>query len=248
MTETAEHDRRGWRRHAIEGLAAAVEATPDATIPAYPRWSVRDLAQHVLQVHANAVIALTRPDPRQRPEPDLVTTRDDAPTTLGGAVRRAGEQSELALTGCRLDEVWTPVGPRPPSFWARRLLREGILHTWDAEQAGGSASPPGDAQAEDLIDEFLATDIARALNGGRGPGGALTIAAGTRLWSLDLRDGSVVSEPTEAPASRVDGDPPSVWLWLMRREDRPGRSSVEDGDGSVRTFETLIDGFNRPSS
>jgi hypothetical protein len=251
-----------WRRSAIGALAAAIEAAPDARLRAYPSWTVRDLAVHVTQVCGNAALAL-QDGALERPSPEVTVTPADDPETLASAVTTALGQAEAALTRCRHEVVWTPVGPRTPRFWARRLLREAVLHRWDAEGAvldgtirdagdapvvAHSPAPPGEACALELVAEFLETDVTRALtDDAQELSGVVDIVAGESAWRVDASTGEIGAATGAPAAATVRGGAAAVWLWLMRRDDLPGEVTITDGDGSAAAFTASIDGFRRPA-
>lgn len=237
-----------WRLVATEELARSIEAVPDATVPAYPEWTVRDLAIHVVRVFGNAAIAL-RSGALERPDPHLQVERGHEPATLARAVRASLREAETALDRCEHNLVWTPVGARGPSFWGRRLFREAVLHRWDAEQARGAATSPDPEQAQELIDEFLDTDVPRGLaSGDRGRSGVVAIRSLERSWTVDLAHGLVdVVDGSATATATIAGDAPAVWLWLMRRDGLPSAVSVDDVDGSASVFTDLIDLFSRPT-
>lgn len=237
---------RRWRWLATDELAAAVEAAPDAVVPAYAPWTVRDLAVHVVRVYANARLAL-RGGLLQRPEPELSVVAGGDPAGLAAAIRDGLDAAEAALQTCSHETVWTPVGTRGPAFWARRLLREAVLHRWDAQQAAGAADPPTEEQALELIDEFLDTDVSRAVaSGDVGSAGIVTLRAGARTWRIDLSSGVGRDGAPDAAAS-VHGEPAVVWLWSMGRNGLPGAVVIEDPDGSAGAFVDMIRQLNRPT-
>lgn len=248
VDDTKTDEVRNWRRDATEGLATAIEIAPDAIVPAYPPWTVRDLAIHVVRIYHNAALALGS-SALERPRPELPVTRDDDPATLATAVRGALLEAETALKRCREAAVWTPVGARGASFWSRRLLREAVLHRWDAEQARGAPRTPDHEQALELIDEFFDTDIPRAFSDAHVErSGVVAIRSGGRRWTVDLARGSVAIGAEDAVAgATIDGEPAAVWLWLMCRDALPGPVSIDDPDGSARAFSDLINEFNRPN-
>jgi hypothetical protein len=239
---------RRWCRVATDGMAASIAAAPDSAVRAYPGWTGRDLALHVVRVYANAAIAL-RSGVLERPAPELALSHHAAPEALGDGVRQALREAEAALDDCPHDVVWTPVGAGPPTFWQRRLLREAVLHRWDAEQARGVPSAPDEEQVLVLIDEFLTTDVAGALAGGEHRRqGALVVRAGDHAWTVRLIDGTVDREAEDrADAATIGGEPAAVWLWLVRREERPGPVAIDDVDGHGEFFAGLIDQFARPA-
>lgn len=239
---------RRWRWRATERLAAVTQDTPDAAVPAYPGWRVRELALHVAGVFGNAALAL-RDGELERPRPQLPVTAADGAAALASALRDGLRNAEDELERCRHEVVWTPTGPRPPAFWKRRLLREAVLHRWDADDAAGNRTPPTDMEALQLLDEFLDTDVRRALDAGEyPPGGLVVFRSAGRTWQVDLAQGSVAHGPTDAAQAAVGGEPEPLWLWLMRRDPLPGRVWLDDDEhGSLAAFVELIDGFRRPT-
>jgi hypothetical protein len=251
-----------WRRSAIDGLAAAVDTAPDARLRAYPSWTVRDLAVHVTQVCGNATCTLQE-GTLDRPSPEVPVTATDDPATLAAAVTAALDDAEAALTSCRHEVVWTPVGPMAPTFWERRLLREAVLHRWDAEQASvdvmprdagdvraGAHSPtlPTESCALELVAEFLATDVARALaDDEQGLSGVVDVVAGGSATRVDLSAGVIAAATGAAAEASISGGAAAVWLWLMRRDGLPEEVAIADGDGGAAAFTALIDGFRRPA-
>lgn len=248
VDNTTTDDLRRWCLSATEGLAACIEAAPDAAVRAYSPWTVRDLALHVIRSHALATIALQNGAP-ERPNPELPVGRDDEPAALVNAVRDARQEAEVALENCQHDVVWTPVGVRNPSFWRRRLLREAVLHRWDAEQARDAATVPASEQALELVREFFDADIACAFaDEDLQRLGAVLIRAGPRQWRVDLTHRSVTVDVEDAVApALISGEPPTLWLWLMRRDGLPGPVAIDDADGSASAFTKLIDQFGRPN-
>lgn len=243
-------DVRRWRLAAVDRLAeavAAVDSAVDASVPAYPQWTVRDLACHVVRIQRLAAIAV-RSGVRERPSPDLGVTRDDEPAALAAAVRAASREAETALADSAHGVVWTPVGERDPAFWRRRLLRESVLHRWDAEQAGGAAGAIEPPVALELIAEFVDTDLPRALAGGEPRRvGSVALRSGPERWHVDLEVGSVTAGRDGDAAATVSGEPAGVWLWLMRRDAPPGTVAIDDPDGSAAVFANLLDQLSRPS-
>lgn len=236
---------RAWRQAAMDGFVSGLETAPDATVPAYPSWTVRDLAVHVLEVTTRATTAAIQ-GTTERPDVELTVSASDDPATLAGALRQACDGAEDAVGNASHDRVWTPVGPRPPRFWSLRLLREFVLHRWDAEQAGGGVDLPPEQPAELLIDEFLETDLARVLAAGdHERGGRIRLSWGARERSVDLRTATSRGQPAGEPTASISGAPARIWLWLMRRDAAPPR--IDDADGSIRAFAGLIDGLSRPA-
>lgn len=237
-----------WSATAAAGLAAATTASPDAFVPAYPTWQVRDLAVHVIRIYGLAAASL-RTGGYDRPRTELVVQRDDDPDVLASAVLAALHEAHDALLACRARTVWTPNGSLAPRFWLRRLLRESVLHRWDGEQAGGRPSVPAAKAATELIDEFLDTDVRRAFARGRlHSTGRVGLHSGDRRWIVDLSEGTTrAAGSTDDAANVISGDAASLWLWLVQRDGLPGPVSVRDADGAARRFTDVIAGLGRPS-
>jgi hypothetical protein len=154
-------------------------------------------------------------------------------------------------------------GPDGAEVWKRRLLREAVLHRWDAEQASvdsaprdagdvraGSHSPtqPTESCALELVAEFLETDVARALvDDERELSGVVDLVAGGSATRVDLSGGVTRAATGAAAEATIGGGAAAVWLWLMRRDGLPEEVTIADGDGSATAFTALIDGFRRPA-
>ncbi|HEY7142603.1 MAG TPA: maleylpyruvate isomerase family mycothiol-dependent enzyme [Streptosporangiaceae bacterium] len=129
---------------------------PDLPVPTCPGWTMRKLATHVgrAQRWAGHIVATRSPELiPYRSAPDGKLPADPA---AWPAWLRAGAQlvtSEITAAG--EDRVWTFVGPRPASFWARRMAHETAVHRADAELAAGDDPVLGDRIAADGIDEWL---------------------------------------------------------------------------------------------
>jgi uncharacterized protein (TIGR03083 family) len=137
---------------------AGIVSTADAAtrIPSCPDWSLRQLATHLGRGQRWAAEIVRRrsaefvqfrdvPDGRI---PDDPAARPDwlnaGPALLTRTLADAGQE-----------HVWTFLGMRPASFWARRMAHETAVHVADAELAiGHPVSIPADL-AVDGIDEWL---------------------------------------------------------------------------------------------
>lgn len=236
---------RRWRGEGVGALLDCLQSAPDARVPAYPEWDLRDLAVHVVRVYRMGIGALTN-DTLERPPPDLPISPDDDLATIVDGVRQALDAAEAALDGCPHPRVWTPAGPREPHFWQRRFLREAVLHRWDAEQAVGAPTVPADEPALELVDEFLDSDIVRAFADDDSTlSGAVTIRSGDGRWTVDMEHRTVTRDARAA--ATISGAPPAVWLWLMGRDELPGTVSVDGDDGSIGVFTGLVGDLKRPS-
>lgn len=113
----------------------------------------------------------------------------------------------------------------------------------------GGVAAPAHEQALELIEEFFDADVARAFaDGDLQRSGVVGIRAGPRQWRVDLTHRSVTVDVEDAVApALISGEPPALWLWLMRRDGLPGPVSIDDADGSAGAFAELIDQFGWPS-
>jgi uncharacterized protein (TIGR03083 family) len=140
-----------------ETLAGLVHGS-DLTrqVPTCPDWTLRQLATHVGRAHRWAAeIVSTRsaefipfrqvPDGRIPDDPAL-----HAPWLRAGAARLIEVVTEAGS-----DPVWTFDGPRPASFWARRMAHETAVHRADAQITAGREPQFDPVIAADGIDEWL---------------------------------------------------------------------------------------------
>jgi uncharacterized protein (TIGR03083 family) len=140
-----------------ETLAGLVHGS-DLTrqVPTCPDWTLRQLATHVGRAHRWAAeIVSTRsaefipfrqvPDGRIPDDPAL-----HAPWLRAGAARLIE-----VVKGAGSDPVWTFDGPRPASFWARRMAHETAVHRADAQITAGREPQFDPVLAADGIDEWL---------------------------------------------------------------------------------------------
>jgi len=140
-----------------ETLAGLVHGS-DLTrqVPTCPDWTLRQLATHVGRAHRWAAeIVSTRsaefipfrqvPDGRIPDDPAL-----HAPWLRAGAARLIEVVTEAGS-----DPVWTFDGPRPASYWARRMAHETAMHRADAQITAGREPQFDPVIAADGIDEWL---------------------------------------------------------------------------------------------
>jgi uncharacterized protein (TIGR03083 family) len=204
---------------AVESCYAEIEASTETLaglihgadltrqVPTCPDWTLRQLATHVGRAHRWAAeIVSTRsaefipfrqvPDGRIPDDPAL-----HAPWLRAGAariidvVREAGD-----------DPVWTFDGPRPATFWARRMAHETAMHRADAQITVGREPEFGPVLAADGIDEWL---------------GSMSGIGESDPRVDALPDGAVLH--VHVTDEGVDGE------WLVRRDG--GSLIVEPGHG-----------------
>jgi uncharacterized protein (TIGR03083 family) len=217
-------------------LEAASGAGLGADVPTCPQWQVRDLVQHVGQVHRWAFSYIstgrtTPPDDNDSPatppaEDQLLEWFRDGHAELLKTLQSTGDDLQC----------WAFLpAPSPRAFWARRQAHETAVHRADAQGAAG-IEPSYDAKfAADGVDELLFGFFAR-------PRGRLVSDPPVRLGlrATDTGDAWTMTISTDSrTATRDDGGGDCVvtatatelYLLLWNRGDA-GRCRV-DGDPSV---------------
>jgi uncharacterized protein (TIGR03083 family) len=193
----------------LAGLVHGADLTRQ--VPTCPDWTLRQLATHVGRAHRWAAeIISTRsaefipfrqvPDGRIPDDPAL-----HAPWLRAGAARLIGVVQEAGG-----DPVWTFDGPRPASFWARRMAHETAVHRADAQITVGREPEFEPDLAADAIDEWL------GYMSGIGASDARVDA---------LPDGAVLH--VHVTDEGVDGE------WLVRREGDSVTVQPGHGRGDV---------------
>ncbi|MEU7580159.1 maleylpyruvate isomerase family mycothiol-dependent enzyme [Streptomyces sp. NPDC041068] len=122
-------------REQTAGLARAVAAgNPEARVPTCPEWPLRTLVGHVGQEHRWAAELIRKGE--QLPVPDPKEADPGAPEGWAEWLREGAEDTIRAIeeTGAETT-VQTLFGPRPASFWLRRMLSDTSVHHYDAVRA-----------------------------------------------------------------------------------------------------------------
>jgi uncharacterized protein (TIGR03083 family) len=136
---------------------AAEKSGLDAPVPSCPDWNVRELVQHIGQVHrwAHSYVSTGRTTP-----PD----EHDSPATPPGDLElldwfRAGHRAIVDALRKAPDELvcWAFLpAPSPRAFWARRQAHETAIHRVDLQLAAGyGVSDLEPDFAADGIDELV---------------------------------------------------------------------------------------------
>lgn len=205
--------------HLIEQTEAFADLVkdvdPGTRVPTCPEWSLRVLVGHVGQAPRWAAgIVRTRqaaaiPDPYEA---------DPGPQSSWPEWLRAGALDLVKSVADDPDlEVWTMLGPRPASFWLRRMLCDLVVHRADAAftaRAPYLLSP--DVAAETISEGLqLFTEI-RPL-----PGTGQTILVRpneVEPWLVTLTpEGMTVSRGGEVGDVVVSGPVRDLMLALTRR-------------------------------
>jgi uncharacterized protein (TIGR03083 family) len=197
-------------------VVAGVEA--GRRISTCPEWLMRDLVGHIGQAPRWAAgvvrsgVASPPPDPRDA-EPGPPEAWTD--WLLAGA-------DELLDAVASVDagtEVWTLVGPRPASWWVRRLRSDLVVHTADAALTSGVPYQVPDELAADTISEgldLLATPGLAKFPGSREGTIALRPSTGDG-WLFTRADGYAWQRGAGPADVTLSGSTSDLLLVLMRR-------------------------------
>ncbi|WP_028805455.1 maleylpyruvate isomerase family mycothiol-dependent enzyme [Streptomyces sp. 142MFCol3.1] len=130
----------------------------DVRVPSCPDWSLRELVEHVTQVHQFWAAAVTA-GPSEKP-PTLASVDDTLSTDLLTRSAAATEELIAALQAAGPAQgCWTWWGdsdiPMTSGAVARHQVQEAAVHTFDAQLATGTPQPVPETVAFDGIAEFI---------------------------------------------------------------------------------------------
>jgi uncharacterized protein (TIGR03083 family) len=231
-------------RHQGELLAEAAARTDLGTpIPTCPRWRMRDLVQHMGDVHrwAAAHVAQGRTEPIQRAELADVAgplpEDEDLIEWFREGHRRLVHTLETAEPDAR---AWTFLpAPSPVAFWSRRQAHETGIHRVDAESPDGPGgiTPFSPGFAADGIEEFLFGFLGRQGQEVRcDPARTLHLHATDveREWLVRLDSSLEVRREHGAADCSVSGPASDLHLLIWNRRGPDGLDV--DGDRSLLGF------------
>lgn len=230
--DVAEHiDQLIAQGHAL--AASAEKAGLDADVPTCPDWKVRDLVQHIGQVHrfAMSYVATGRTTPPGDGDTRAEPPHDDE---LFDWLRAGHAALVEALQSAPDDlECWAFLpAPSPRAFWARRQAHEAAIHRADADAAAGVATTYDAAFAADGVDELLLGFFAR-------PRGRLVSDPPVRLgfratdtddaWTMTIgpESRSTTRERGDVDCT-VSADATDLYLLLWNRRSPDGLDVVGD--------------------
>ena len=191
-------------------------SAPEAIVPQYPSWTLRDLVMHVAEVHARTTeICRTYPQERVR-GPQVPADRD----VFDWAEGVLAEMVEALRTADLDTEVWTFVPDKRLAMWERRMVIETGVHRWDAEGANGDPEPLSILVAKHGLDEFEAQYLPRL---GDVPAIELVDPELDRVW----RYGEGV------PVAILEGAASDHYLRLMSRPGTPLPPTWEEAVDSL---------------
>jgi uncharacterized protein (TIGR03083 family) len=125
----------------------------ERAVPSCPAWTVRDLGEHLGEVHRWAEHLV-----RERAQVRISSrdmTLDKGPVSPSW-IREGGAQLFTTLRNCDPDlGMWAWGADQHARFWSRRQLHETLVHRIDLELALGVEPYAEATVAADGIDEFL---------------------------------------------------------------------------------------------
>lgn len=197
---------------AILGVLATAELTEPVT--ACPGWTLRELVEHLGNVHRWATQIVLTDNPRREEEAGV----DDLPAWFAAGA----EELMTALAAADVDAPsWSFTTDKTKGFWRRRQALETVVHRWDAERAMGEPGEISPALAADGVDEVLTLMTPRQLELGR----ITSLPTTASMRATDTGNEWVLGEG--APTAHVEASAETLLLLLWHR--------VEPGDPRVRT-------------
>jgi uncharacterized protein (TIGR03083 family) len=218
-------------REQTAGLADLIRGGLDRSVPTCPEWTFKQLGTHVGRGHRWAAEIVATRSPRFIPLQEVPDGKP--PADPGGHAEWLNASASLvaeATGAAGAEPVWTFIGMRPASFWARRRAHEAAVHLADAQLATGQKITMAADLAADGIGEWLEilasagegnteVAVARAM-GVRGDGQTLHFHATdeTGEWMVRRVPSGITVEPGHGKADvAVRGPAARLLLVLMRR-------------------------------
>ncbi|MET7541471.1 maleylpyruvate isomerase family mycothiol-dependent enzyme [Streptomyces sp. NPDC005507] len=223
-------------------LRSSVAGSPDldVRVPSCPDWSLRDLVEHLIEVHrfwAAAVVA----GPSEKPP--TVTPADD--TLSADLLARSAAATEELIAALRAAGpavgCWTWWGnsdvPTTSGAVARHQVQEAAVHAFDAQLAAGTPRPVPAVVALDGIAEFIGVSHGTADPWPHEPARIGLHAAEGESWLVNLTtSGSHVIDGQHETAADLHGSVSNLLLTLHGR--LPLDSLRSEGDRA--TLENLL--------
>lgn len=223
-------------------LRSSVTGSPDldVPVPSCPDWSLRDLVEHVTEVHRFWAAAVAA-GPSEKPptvapaddtlSADLLARSAAATEELIAALRAAGPAA-----GC-----WTWWGdsdvPMTSDAVARHQVQEAAVHAYDAQLTTGTSQPVPAVVALDGIAEFIGVSHGTARPWPYDPVRIGLHAAEGASWLIDLTEsGSHLIEGRHETDAGLHGSASNLLLTLHGR--LPLDSLRSEGDRT--TLENLL--------
>ncbi|HEY7484289.1 MAG TPA: maleylpyruvate isomerase family mycothiol-dependent enzyme [Streptosporangiaceae bacterium] len=209
-----------------------------APVPACPGFTAGEVIRHLGSVYRRVTGWIRTQEPPETWEsapPDGIDLVVWFRTAAGDLYAELADRSpeDPCVT-------WWPYD-RTAQFWWRRMAHETVVHRTDIESAFGPIGPIDQDVAADGVDEVLNLWLGYRLTSAptpvgpieprySGTGQVVGVAAGPRVWRVELRESSVDISP-ELPHDAdalVLGGAEAVYLWLWGRSDDTGVRTTGD--------------------
>ena len=206
----------------------------DNPVPAGPKWTLRDLTQHLGRVHSWAGEATRSTE--QPPRPELQWPTDAA--GMADKLLSGLALLTVALDGPSAQPAWSfAPGHGTLGFWQRRQLVETAIHRWDAQGAVGQPQPLEGDVAADGLDELVEVLVPlRIAEGKLAPGASVTAKTSDEdgTWAWGQGD----------PIAEVSGSASDLLLFAWGRLDADAPALTWSGD--VEGAKALLGGVLTP--
>ena len=204
-------------------LRDAAAGNLEARVPGCPDWKVRDLVEHLGEVHrfwAATVLA----GPSDTP-PSAAAIGDRTPS--GDLFAWSAESTRLLVDALRDTDpdrgCWTWWGasgaPMTAGAVARHQVQEAAVHAYDAQDAAGRAEPVPAAIAVDAVPEFLQVSLGSLGKWPHRPARLALSAVEGPTWLLDLTPEGATPDPAPSgePVATVRASASDLLLILFKR-------------------------------
>lgn len=223
-------------------LRSSVAGSPDldVRVPSCPDWSLRDLVEHLIEVHrfwAAAIVA----GPSEKP-PTVAPAED---TLSADLLARSAAATQELITALRAAgpavDCWTWWGdsdvPATSGAVARHQVQEAAVHAFDAQLAAGTPQPIPVVIALDGIAEFIGVSHGTAGPWPHNPARIGLHAAEGESWLVDLTtSGSHLIDGQHETDADLHGSASSLLLTLHGRHPLDNLRS----EGDHATLENLL--------
>jgi len=211
-------------------------------VPSCPGWSIRDLGEHLGEVHRWAEY-LVREHAQVRVSPsDMGLNYESLSPTW---ILEGGAQLLATLRNCDPNLViWAWGSDQHARFWSRRQLHETLMHRIDLELVLGIGPRAPVSVAADAIDEFLVNLPYAAVFSprvteliGSGSRLAFTQLDGDGRWVVTLgENGVTLTRDDELADVELSANTFDLLLVLYRRRSMEGFEFVLTGDQDLLSF------------
>ncbi|MET7516966.1 maleylpyruvate isomerase family mycothiol-dependent enzyme [Streptomyces sp. NPDC005480] len=223
-------------------LRGSVAGSPDldVRVPSCPDWSLRDLVEHLIEVHRFWAAAVAA-GPNEKPP----TVAPAADTLSADLLARSAAATHELITALRAVGpavgCWTWWGdsdvPETSGAVARHQVQEAAVHAFDAQLASGTPQPVPTVVALDGIAEFIGLSHGTAGPWPHNPARIGLHAAEGESWLVDLTtSGSHLIEGQHETDADLHGSASNLLLTLHGRHPLDNLRS----EGDRATLENLL--------